>query len=234
MQNSGQPIPAKPRPSGQLPRWNPPPELLAEQFDALSPAQLVQLLKDPKATAFQKAKSCQRLAVVGNRDAVPALAAMLTDEKLGVWARFGLQPIADPSVDDALRNALAEAKGGPLVGVINSIACRQDAKAVPALAKLIYNADSGVAEAAAWALGKIGGPQSAKALQDGLSKTKGPARTAVAAGGLLCAEGLLAQGERPLALALYATLSRADIPKPIRHAAMQGTIAAEISLSRPR
>ncbi len=82
--------------------------------------------------------------------------------------------------------------------------------------------------------GKISGPQSAKALQDGLSKTKGPVRTAVAAAGLLCAEGLLAQGERNQALTLYAALSRNDIPKPIRHAAMQGTIAAEISLSRPR
>jgi HEAT repeat protein len=234
MQSSGQTIPAKPRPSGQLPPWNPPPELLAEQFDGLNQAQLVQFLKDPKATPFQKAKSCQRLAVVGNREAVPALAALLKDEKLGVWARFGLQPIADPSVDDAFRNALAEAKGGPLVGIINSIAYRNDVKAVPALAKLLYNADSGVAEAAAWALGKLSGPQSAKALQDGLSKTKGPARTAVAAGGLLCAEGLLAQGDRAQALALYAVLSRTDMPKPIRHAAMQGTIAAEISLSRPR
>jgi HEAT repeat protein len=234
MQSSGQTIPAKPRPSGQLPPWNPPPELLAEQFDGLNQAQLVQFLKDPKATAFQKAKSCQRLAVVGNREAVPALAALLKDEKLGVWARFGLQPIADPSVDDALRNALAEAKGGPLVGVINSIAYRKDAKAVPALAKLLYNADTAVAEAAAWALGKLSGPQSAKALQDGLSKAKGPARTAMAAASLLCAEGLLAQGERNQALTLYAALSRNDLPKPIRHAAMQGTIAAEISLSRPR
>ena len=145
-----------------------------------------------------------------------------------------MQPIADPSVDDALRHALTEAKGAPLVGIINSIACRHDAQAVPALVRLLYSPDGSVAEAAAWALGRIGGPQSAKALQDGLSKAKGPARTAVAAGGLLCAEGLLAQGERHQALALYAALSRADIPTPVRHAAMQGTIAAEISLSRPR
>ncbi len=104
---------------------------------------------------------------MGNREAVPALAALLKDEQLGVYARFGLQPIADPSVDDALRNALAEAKGGPLVGVINSIAYRKDAKAVPALAKLLYNADSSVAEAAAWALGRSAVPSRRKRFRTG-------------------------------------------------------------------
>jgi HEAT repeat protein len=220
---------AAPRPKPQ-----PPPEFQAEKLDGLSPSELVQLLKDPQATVFQKAKSCQRLAVVGNRDAVPALAALLKDEKLGVYARFGLQPIDDPAVDDALRNALAEAKGGPQVGILNSIAHRGDTKAVPALAKLIYNTDSEVAQAAAWALGKISGPLASKALQDGLGRTKGPVRAAVAGAGLLCAEGLLAQGERGLALDLYGALSRADVPKPVRLAAMHGLIAAEISLSRPR
>jgi HEAT repeat protein len=211
-----------------------PPELQAERLDSLSPAELIRILNDPKSTVFEKAKSCQRLAVVGTPEAVPALAALLTDEHLGVYARFGLQPINHPSVDDALRDALSRATGGPLVGVINSIRYRKDAKAVPALVKLLASSDPLVAEAAAWALGTIGGPASAKALLDGLNKTKGPVRTAVAGAGLTCAEALLAQGERNLALSLYDTLSRADIPKPVRLAAMQGTIAAEISLSRPR
>lgn len=216
------------------PKPEPPPELQAERLDGLSPAQLIQILKDPKSTEFEKAKSCVRLAVVGTPEAVPALAAYLTDEHLGVYARIGLQPINHPSVDDALRNALTQAKGGPLVGVINSIRYRKDPKAVPALAKLLYVADPLVAQAAAWALGNISGPESAKTLQDGLKRTKGPARMAVAGAGLVCAEGLLSRGERALALSLYDTLSRTGIPKPVRLAAMHGAIAAEISISRPR
>lgn len=206
----------------------------AERLDGLSPEQLIQVLKDPKSTEFEKAKSCQRLAVVGTPEAVPALAACLTDEHLGVYARTGLQPIKDPSVDDALRKALSQAKGGPLVGVINSIRYRKDAKAVPALAKLLYASDPLIAEAAAWALGTISGPESARALRDGLTRTKGSVRMAVAGAGLVCAEGLVTRGERTLALSLYDTLSRTDIPKPVRLAAMHGTIAAEISISRPR
>ena len=237
MQTTGQNTTAQPpqasRPTPGL--WlKAPPELQAERLDSLSPAELIRILKDPKSTDFEKAKSCQRLAVVGTPEAVPALAAHLTDEHLGVYARFGLQPINHPSVDDALRNALSRAKGGPLVGVINSIRYRKDTKAVPALARLLSSDDPLVAQAAAWALGTISGPESAKALQNGLSKTKGPVRMAVAGAGLNCAEGLLALGERNLALSLYDTLSHSDIPKPVRLAAMRGTIAAEISLSRPR
>lgn len=211
-----------------------PPELQAERFDSLGPDELIRILKDPKSTDFEKAKSCQRLAVVGTPEAVPALAALLTDERFGVYARLGLQPIDHPSVDEALRGALSKAKGGPLVGVINSIRHRKDPKAVPALVKLLSSEDVQVAEAAAWALGAIGGAESAKALRDALAKTKGPVRAAVGGACLVCAEGLLSHGERILALNLYETLARSDLPKPVRLAAMHGIIAAEVSLSRPR
>ena len=50
-------------------------------------------------------------------------------------ARYGLEPIPDPAVDAALRDALGKVKGRLLVGVIGSIGVRRDPKAVPALAK---------------------------------------------------------------------------------------------------
>ena len=52
-------------------------------------------------------------------------------------------------------------------------------------------------------------------------------RATVAAGGVLCAEGLLAAGERAQALALYSVLTRDGIPKVVRIAAMHGIIAAQ-------
>jgi hypothetical protein len=91
-----------------------------------------------------------------------------------------------------------------------------------------------VAQAAAAALGRISGAQAAKTLQESLSRTKGPVRMAVADACLVCAEGLLAQGDRAQALALYNTLTAADVPKPVRLAAMHAIIGAETSLSRPR
>ena len=193
---------------------------------ALEPARLIAILQEPGASVYAKAKACQRLAVVGDKSAVPALAALLADPRLAHYARFGLEPIPDPSADDVLRDALRKLQGRLLVGVINSVGYRRDAKAVGALAKLLYDGDSEVAQAAAAALGRISGPQAAKTLQQELDRGKAPVRPAVAGAALVCAEGLLAQGQRKQALALYDALTRADLPTPVRDAATRQMAAA--------
>lgn len=218
----------------QPPKPVPPPEFQSEKIRTLDEAGLIQILKDPSATTFQKAKACQRLASTGTKEAIPALAALLTDPQLGHYARYGLEPIPDPSADDALRGALPKVKGRLLAGVIDSIGKRKDAKSAGTLARLLNNADPVVAQAAAAAMGNISGLEAAKALQSGLGRTKGAMHRAVAGAALVCAEGLLAQGQRAQALDLYSMLARPDVPKPVRLAAMHGIIAAETSLSRPR
>ncbi len=218
----------------QPPKPVPPPEFQSEKIRTMDEAGLIRILEDPGATMFQKAKACQRLASVGTKEAVPVLAALLTDPQLGHYARYGLEPMPDPSADDALRSALPKVKGRLLAGVIDSVGKRKDMKATGAIARLLNNADPVVAQAAAAALGNISGLEAAKALQSGLSRTRGAMRTAVAGAGLVCAEGLLAQGQRAQALDLYSLLARPDVPKPVRLAAMHGIIAAETSLSRPR
>jgi HEAT repeat protein len=197
-------------------------------------AQLEKILKDPNSTEFQKAKACQRVAELGVRESVPILASLLADEHLSTYARYGLEPIPGPTVDDALRSALPKVKGVLLIGVINSIGFRRDSKAGPALAKLLYDDDTEIARAAAAALGKISGVPAMKDLVAALGKTKSVVRMAVADAGLVCAERLIAQGRREDAMALYTTLSAPDIPKPVRLAAMHGIIREETSTSRPR
>ncbi len=237
MQTTGQQPPqaAPPKePPKRPPAPVPPPEFRAEKIMGMDQAGLLQLLKDTGATTFQKAKACQRLSVVGTKEAVPALAALLADPQLSTYARTGLESIPDASADEALRDALTKLKGTLLVGVINSIGQRKDSRAVSAVARFLDDGDAEVAQAAAAALGRISGPPSAKALEDALGRTKGAVRAAVAGACLVCAEGLLAQGEREQAMALYSTLTGTDVPKPVRLAAMHGIIAAETSLSRPR
>jgi HEAT repeat protein len=175
-----------------------------------------------------------RLAMVGTKEAVPALAALLSDERLSDYARFGLVPIPDPSVDSALRAALQKTKGRQRVGVVVSIGQRKDTGAIATLAKLMYAPDAELAQAAAAAIGQIGGTQAIAALRDGLAKTKGGVRSAVAGAALVAADGLAAQGDRSAALAAYSALNRPDLPKSIRLAAMHSTIDVETSLARPR
>lgn len=220
--------PPKPKPP------EPPPEFQESDIATMDAPALIRILTDASSSEFQKAKACQRAGELGPREAVPALSALLSHEHLNTYARYGLEPIADPSAADALRAALSKLKGNLLIGVINSIGKRRDAKAGPGLAKMIYDADGDVAHAAAAALGNIGGVSSMYELQAALVKVKGMTRMAVADASLVCAERLLAEGKRAQALALYASLSAPDMPKSARLAAMHGIIREETSTSRPR
>jgi hypothetical protein len=92
---------------------------------AMSSEQLRGVLEDPQAKMFDKAKACQRLAVVGGKEAAPILAAQLADEQLNVYARTALEAIPDPAADAALRDAAGKLSGRPLVGVLNSIGKRR-------------------------------------------------------------------------------------------------------------
>lgn len=232
MQQTIQPAPApqaaKPKPP------EPPPEFQEGDIAHMDAAALVRILTDGSSTEFQKAKACQRIGELGAKEAVPALASLLSNEHLSTYARYGLEPIADPSADDALRAGLTTLQGNLLIGVINSIGKRRNAEARPALAKMLYGSDADVARAAASALGKIGGVSSMQLLEAALTKTEGMTRMAVADATLVCAERLLAGGNRDQALALYASLSATDMPKPARLAAMSAIIREETSINRPR
>lgn len=227
-QTPAAPPAAKPKPPV------PPPEFQEGAIATMDGAGLARIIGDTGAPEFQKAKACMRAGELGVREAIPALAALLNNEHLAMYARYGLEPMNDPAADDALRAAIPKLKGKFLIGAINSIGKRRDAKAVPALTKLMYDADVEVARAAASALGSIGGVTAMKELQAAYAKTRGTMRVAVADGALVCAERLIAEGKREQGMALYASLTGPDVPKPQRFAAMQGIIREETSITRPR
>src|SRR2546425_6377253 len=58
--------------------------------------ELIRLLKS-KAPPEEKAIPCKRLAIYGTQNAVPALAALLSDEALASWARITLEAIPGPA-----------------------------------------------------------------------------------------------------------------------------------------
>ena len=195
------------------------------EFDALpiwtqQAPKLLAILKDPSSTVFQKAIACKKLSIVGGKDSIAPMAALLDDPHLACYARFGLEPNPDPAVDDAFRAALPKLTGRLQIGVINSIGVRKDAKALDALNKLIDHSDPEVAQAAAASVGMIGGPAAARMLESALGRTKPPVFPVVARATLLCAEGLLASN-RARALEIYQQLTATTMPKPVRLAALR-------------
>ncbi len=187
-------------------------------------AKLLAVLRS-KATLQEKSAACRQLSRIATKEAVPTLAALLADEKLSHMARYALEPIQDPSVDDALRAALGKVQGRPRLGVIGSLGVRRDAKAVDALAGLLGEADA--AQAAARALGNIGTLAAAKALQAALPDASGGKQLAVCEGLLRCAEALAADGQKAPSQAIYDRLRGvADAPHQVRAAALRGAILA--------
>lgn len=177
------------------------------------------------ATLSEKSAACRQLARVATKEAVPTLAALLGDERLSHMARYALEPIRDPSVDDALRDALGKVQGQPRLGVIGSLGARRDAKAVGVLAGLLEDADAG--GAAARALGDVGTAEAAKALEDALPDASGGSQLAICEGLLRCAEALAADGRSAPSLAIYDRLrALTDVLPQVRAAALRGAILA--------
>ena len=178
------------------------------------------------APAAEKALACKRLAIYGGKEAVSALASLLADEQLASWARIALQTIPEPAAEDALRQALGKLQGRLLIGVINSIAVRRDAKAAEGLIARLKDADTGVASAAAVALGHIGGPAAAETLEASLADAPASVRSAVAEGCIRCAERLQADGHSEQAVRLFDAVCRAEVPKQRIVEATRGAILA--------
>jgi hypothetical protein len=149
---------------------------------------------------------------------VPAVTPLVLDEELSVHARNVLERIPGPESEKALRDALGQAKGRTRIGVINSVAVRRDAASTPALIKILGE-DPDSAAAAAKALGEIGTSEAAKALTAARGKGPAPVKKAVVDGTLICADRLVAAGQRPQAIALLESLTEASQPEHVRHAA---------------
>jgi HEAT repeat protein len=181
-------------------------------------AKLISVLKS-SASPKERADACLELARIGTKEAIAPLAALLGDEKIAHMARYALEPIQDPAVDEALRSALGRLKGRLLVGVIGSIGVRRDAKATQQLAALLKDKDADVAQAAARALGSLGTAAAAKALEDTLAMTPPANQSAIHEGLFRCAEALSARGERSAALAIYERLSQPQRPAQVREGA---------------
>ena len=184
---------------------------------------LIAVLKSD-ASQKDKADACRELARIGNKDAVAPLAALLADEKLSHMARYGLETIPDPAVDEALRDAAGKLQGKTLVGVIGSIGVRRDTKAVDILAKLLDAPDRDVAQAAARSLGSIGNQAAATALRNALPRVSPTNQLAFCEGLLRCAEAAIARGDRKEALEIYDRLRELSGPQQVRTAALRGAI----------
>jgi len=189
-------------------------------------ARLLGTLLEDDTTFECKQFVCQQLSIIGTEEQVPALAKLLTDEKLSDVARFGLERIPSEKAVKALRDALGQASGTVRLGIINSLGRRQDDGSTKALGKLLSDSDSQTAEAAAISLGMIGSRQAASQLKSELRQAAGERREILANAYLSCADNLLKE-EDESAAAIYTEMNSATESQHVRMMAWSGLVSLE-------
>lgn len=192
------------------------PDHLAKLEDAL-----LEILRSDASVAAKRGV-CKRLGLIATERSVPVLAAMLTGAETSDMARYSLEPIPSAAADVALRAALSKTRGTARVGIINSIGNRKDSQAVPALGGLLSDSEEAVAQASAWALGRIGGAEAIQLLAARKDTARGRVRMEILDAYLICARRLVSAGKKTDAVAMYKELSAEGMPAPIRRAASLG------------
>ncbi|MCC6489628.1 MAG: HEAT repeat domain-containing protein [Candidatus Hydrogenedentes bacterium] len=187
---------------------------------------LISLLKSD-ATYDCKDFVCRQLCVIGSDKSVPVLGNMLTDEKLSNIARYALEGIEGKAADKAFIKALGKTSGKVQIGIINSLGARGSEESVRALAKLLDSSDPAVAQAAAAALGHIGGVDAAKAIADARAGAAAEVKQALDDGYLLCAAKAASTGRIDDSMAIYSALNNPAEAKQTQLAAIQGIASVQ-------
>ncbi|HVU25163.1 MAG TPA: hypothetical protein VHE13_13635 [Opitutus sp.] len=97
---------------------------------------LLEVLARPELTEAARQFVCRMLGLIGSSACVPAVTALLADNRSADDARRALDFVADAAVDEAYRAALGQLSGAALAGLIGSIGGRGDTGARGALATI--------------------------------------------------------------------------------------------------
>ncbi len=131
-----------------------------------SQTELIDTLKSQDASSYDKAKACQRLAIIGDTRSVGPLVELLDHPELSVYALTALQRIPGQEAEAALLKAIDDNSGRSLTGLLHAVGQRRIKAAVPELAELASpgKTDTASRQAAIRALGRIGGDDARKIL----------------------------------------------------------------------
>jgi len=179
---------------------------------------LLATLQASGATFDGKQWCCRRLRQVGSEKSLPALKALLMDEKMSSFARLAMEGMKSDKVDPILIDVLGRAKGKIRIGLISSLGARRSGTSVAAITKCLGDSDTETAGAAIYALGRIGSDDAVKALMD----AKVPSAVAVRRAQALidCGYALVEADKKDMASKIATDLFTESNPQIVRIGAM--------------
>ncbi|MBL7153119.1 MAG: HEAT repeat domain-containing protein [Phycisphaerae bacterium] len=192
----------------------------------------LKLINALRSASRRDAKSflCEQLRTIGTARCIPELEKLLTDPQLSHMARFALGSFEDPEAGPAaaaMHRALHKTSGNLKIGIINTLANLRYKPALPDFIKLLRSSESGMAQASARALGRIGGTEALRALETAQPRASKDLRQQIDNALLLCAEKFLADGQEPQAAKIYQRFYAPNRPKHYRLAGLRGLVAAK-------
>lgn len=105
-----------------------------------------------------------QLQTVGKDESVDVLKSYLTDNRLSAPAARGLQRIGSPAAGAALYQALAGAKGGNQISIVEALGGLRHKEAVSSIEKLATYSEANLRKVALYSLSEIAAPSSEKIL----------------------------------------------------------------------
>ena len=191
---------------------------VSAESQAVAAAKLASFLNE-ETTLAGRQFVCLQLRFVGTAAEVPVLTKYLNRPEDFEHVRMALQMIPGEESLVPLREALQTFQGKMLIGVIESLAAREDTKSIPELMKLIESADRAVAVVAVTALGTfdtemetLKGINAADLEQARLSAL------------LRIAHRLCTEGKTDQANDIFSTLSSRQTPATFRRSALEGQL----------
>ena len=130
---------------------------------------LLTLVSDTAAPEPSRLSALEQLPFLASASSVPGLGALLSDPTplIREGARCALQNNPDPAASAPLLKALEKAdQPAWTLGLMNSLATRADASAIPAFASRLTSPNPAIASLAAQSLGSLGGKEALKALKN--------------------------------------------------------------------
>jgi HEAT repeat protein len=168
--------------------------------------------------------ACRQLVFVGSADQAPLLASLLLDEDLGNYALMPLARIPGKAVDDAMLHELPRLHGRIEVAVLDTLANRGDARAMPALSSLLTSPDAQTVAGAASALAKLPDPSAGATLRRAYSRLTGARRLGIGHALAECGDRCTRRGDMGGAARIYELLSQPAASPILRASALRGMV----------
>ncbi|MBR9998886.1 MAG: HEAT repeat domain-containing protein [Cyclobacteriaceae bacterium] len=167
---------------------------------------------------------CDELGGFATRSSIPVLTGMLGEKNTAEMSLNALEQIQDVSVNKALREQLKKADDWHKPGILQTLAQKNDSKAVKLLEDHAHHQDPLISGAAVYALGKIGDEKAVKVLEKLYANAVPPFKWEIADQYLQAADHLLASGNQKRTYKIYQEVYASNPPLSLYTSSLQGML----------